>query len=133
MKGLRLTVYKHAGFNGCSLGGVSEQADNLTLVGVNIEARNKPGEPHLAPLERGSQVFEPGPDAPPVVLIVRDIRGEPCVHLEPLAGLGSWHMAGGAFADGDSRINELLRQHGIIFSHCALAIHDRAASKENGY
>lgn len=126
MKGLSVSVYRSAGIGDCTNGGISSGADKLILVGVI-----RGGE--FEPLPRGSQVFEPRPDAPAVVLVESRLPAKYGPHLEPYEPGPASHvgpMFGGNYAaSSDSRWSEL----GDLFGHGRLdgvPIHDRYESPE---
>jgi len=63
LKGLRVSIYKNPLFKGCANGGLSEYADEATLV-------PSPDFPDVP------EIFEVSEDSPAVAMVKRDIGGE---------------------------------------------------------
>ena len=112
MKALPIEAYSNKTYRGCSNGGITERFDRLLLV-----------------CEEGFvDVDESNPPENLVVLVDRDLFGEPSPYIRPYAdpdpGNVGW-MAGGSFASSsDSRFNRLFRFYG------AVAVHDRQETQE---
>lgn len=110
VKGLSINVYRAAGWDDCSLNGVSARYDRLILIGDGIEG------PVTVDMDN--------PPENVVTLVKRRLFGsEPYFHLEPLdgchAGGNKWYMAGGNLGyTSDSRFP----------SRYPLSIHDRHES-----
>lgn len=116
-KGLTLSLFKNPLYAGCSNQGISEKADQVTLVEVRY------ADGRVTPMPKASQVFPVRDDAPAVALVQRNIMGRTVWHVQPVSepGKSDWYMAGGAMAGtSDSRFSELL---GGFYG--ALALHDR--------
>jgi hypothetical protein len=117
-KGLRLSVYRAAGRPDCTLGGISANAEDLTV--TTIRERGAGGEPTDRPLPEDCQVFAPGPDAPEAILVItRRPRGARWVHLQPAANPGWHYMHGGNYAGTSDGRWEPLAGTDLV------AIHDR--------
>lgn len=117
MRGLKLQVYRTVRSEDCTNGGITAEANQVTLVGVMDQ-----GGGEIVALPQGSRKWEPAPDAPAVVLVKRPGLGD---YLRPL-GSGSprtwgWCGMGGNYADGDSRFTALLARG----FYGAVPIHDR--------
>jgi len=129
LKALHLTVYRDASSQAdCTNGGISSTHTRLQLVGYV-----KDHQGIIDPLPEGvTTTIDPDHDAP-VVLHVRNLFGENAVSLVPLTYNStdeSWHlkpgsMAGGNYATGDSRVNDLVASFTGNRYHGAIAIHDR--------
>jgi hypothetical protein len=117
-KGLRLTVYRAAGQPDCTLGGVTSMAGNVTITMIREIGPGLKATEYAVPEE--SQVFTPAPDAPEVVLVIRNRPGrDPWVHLQPAENPGWHYMHGGNYAGtSDSR-------WGKISGADLVAVHDR--------
>lgn len=134
-RGITLDVLRHASGQDCTLGGITSQHTELTLVGV-IDARvHRSDRPEVVPLPKACQVGPETPERPAVALLVREIGGSTSLALTPVrwgpfsqayATDGRWYMAGGNYAAvGDGRVDELLhRLTGSRFVG-ALSVHDR--------
>lgn len=126
MKGLLLSVYRSPRIGDCTNGGISSGADQVVVVGLIRGGQ-------FEPLPRRSQVFEPGDDAPAVVLVESRLPKQYGPHLEPAGERAPGMvgpMSGGHYAgSSDSRWSEL----GDLFGHSRLglvSIHDRFESSE---
>jgi hypothetical protein len=117
--GLILDIYRNGRMD-CTNNGVSGPAARH-LVAVNI-----PGP------------FEPGPDAPAVLVVAGNVAG--AVKIVPAKNVGDadkpvWvedrpagsvgPMMGGNYADGDSRLNDLVAKLTGSRVYGAIPIHDR--------
>ena len=96
VQGLIVSVFKNPLYKGCSLNGLSEQFDDLILIGEGVEG------PAVVDLDN--------PPENVVTLVKRKLFGgkEPYLHVEPLDGCNNggdkWYMAGGALCyTSDSR------------------------------
>lgn len=130
MRGLSLKVYRSAALGDCTNGGVTAQADRLTLVGLLVDGK-------VEPLPQGCQVMEPGAEAPAVVLVPSRAPGyDATPHLVPLelieGGLPPDHvgpMAGGNYAgSSDGRWSALGKLYGQNLVLDLVAVHDRVES-----
>lgn len=129
LKALNLSVYRDANSQAdCTNGGVSSTHTRLQLVGYVEHSKGI-----IDPLPEGvPTTIDPDHDAP-VVLHVRHIFGENAVSLVPLTydpTATAWRfqpgsMAGGNYATGDSRLNELVASFTGNRFHGPIAIHDR--------
>jgi hypothetical protein len=117
--GLILDIYRNGRMD-CTNGGISGPAARH-LVAVNIDGP-----------------FTPGPDAPAVLVVTGNVRGsvkivaavnvgtddDPCwIEDKPDGAVGP--MMGGNYADGDSRLNDLVEKLTGIRAYGAIPIHDR--------
>ena len=120
-KGMWLEVYRSATGADCTNGGISSRVTRVTVTGVLFMGRATRGWSEL-PAEM--QVFEPKPEAPEVVLVVRTHAHGRWLHLEPAEGAPAGTvglMMGGNFAgSSDSRWAELTGGVDLV------AIHDRS-------
>ncbi len=133
-KGLIAEIFVGKRTPDCSNGGLSGRVNEVTVDGTrDADAEiirrlstlaSHDEEPGYAPLPRASQVFEPTPERPAVVLVRRSIGGRQVVHVEPVERPeGTPWMAGGAYvATSDSRFGELVGFYG------AVSLHDRTES-----
>jgi hypothetical protein len=115
-QGLRLRVLRSA-LGDCSLRGVSSVVDHVTLVGILDQRVPKPGVQPIPRSQAGP--FAPSADAPPAVLVYRQIGNVVC-SVQPLVeDFGAAHfMAGGTYVMGDSRFSDLT-------FYGAVSFHDR--------
>lgn len=97
-----------------------------TVVGWIDDREGRSSE--IQELPPSMQIFEPTPDAPAVVFVVRRL-GDPIVHVEPSPArflTRPWYVADGAYACwSDSRVSEFVNQLYAHVFHGALAVHDR--------
>lgn len=131
-KGLRLEVLRRADGNDCTNGGLSAYFGTVTLVGTQQRPFTNGKRQPVKPLPREAQVFSPSDDAPAVVMVESNLRGDNEPYLMPLDwaqyGVPSnsvGPMAGGNFATtSDSRFGEIIRDE-FCADVSALRIHDR--------
>lgn len=119
-KGLGLTVHRRADGVDTTAGGISSRCTRLTLVGTIDENHVFRPSPSLGLYAR------PSVDAPAVALAYH--MGT--AHLVPVDEdgapiAGQWHMAGGNYATGDSRVSDYYVQLGLWPIYGAIPIHDR--------
>lgn len=113
--GLLLSVLRKAGGDS-TLGGVSSQHGNLTLVGTIRESRGSlVAHSEVTPLPGTARRFLPTSDAPAVALVVRTVSGSVCLDLAPVELVdGRWvrsrtGMFGGNYATGGAAWDDLLQ------------------------
>jgi hypothetical protein len=109
-RGLSLNVL-HGAYESTNHGVSSLPSRSLVLVGTL-----RTDEAEVTPLPRGSRVFDAREDAPPVALATRWVAGAPHPYVVPVTWnhdhhvyirTGQWHMAGGNYAVGDSRLGRV--------------------------
>ncbi|MGB6245177.1 hypothetical protein, partial [Gordonia sp. (in: high G+C Gram-positive bacteria)] len=137
-RGLRLSVYRPAGYPDCTNNGISARHDVVTVVGFVSKDDEKENALSrrddiiqryvITALPKGSQVFAATDDAPAVIL--RYCAGNSGkLHLAPAddAVGGTWLMAGGNYAaSSDSRWSALVRHlTEATAASEAIQIHDR--------
>jgi hypothetical protein len=118
-KGLRLEVYRRAaGGADCTNGGITAHAPYVTVTGTRFAGQ---ATVIWSPVPDDMQVSEPRPEAPEVILVIRN--GGRWLHLEPAEGRAEDSvglMMGGNYAgSSDSRWTELTKGHDLV------AVHDR--------
>jgi hypothetical protein len=97
LKGLTVTVYRAVDFPDCTNGGVTGRVSRAVLV-------DREGEPKTLP-----EIFEPGPDAPALVLMRDKVHLAGYIYAVPLdiVKSGKYPMFGGNFVHtSDSRLRE---------------------------
>lgn len=119
----------------CTNGGISAPGhDSITLVGWTGHDITNPAQPldYVAGLEHDSQIFTPSTASWPVALEIRNRYAGTIAALVPVYDFDgtTWSpvpgtMAGGNYATGDSRFNDLVSQLTGHDFYGAVAIHDR--------
>lgn len=108
--------------------------DSITLVGWTGHDNTNPTQPvdYVAGLEHDSQIFTPSTASWPVALQIRNTYAGTIAALVPVYDFDgqTWTpvpgtMAGGNYATGDSRFNDLVSQLTGHDFYGAVAIHDR--------
>lgn len=130
LKGMHADVYvaRDPSRRGSAMGGLSDQVSRVTIVGIRDQRWPIPSTDwHIVkPLADEAQAYLPTPEAPPVVVVYRNMGSRELAHIEPLMPNGErlWFMDGGAYVDScDSRVSALKGFYG------AMGLHDRCEEK----
>jgi hypothetical protein len=82
-KGIRASVARDA-LSDFTLGGISSEAREVTVVGVLRETGANSAGQAAGPVPGSMREHEPSPDAPAVILVIRETAGRMAAYMRPV-------------------------------------------------